>query len=281
MATSLHTVSAVRVARSAAVLAYHVVLAADKRRGFYGSLANRFPDWPPGRFPLFLQKLLLLGSHRELEPPSPGRRPPQEFLAARAGKVTVGLKVRCLAASSASPSSSSSSSTPSSYSYSSSSSATTTTSSLHLHYHGVPVGLALTLEEHLALVVVDGLVVAERGRGALRGPVEGLGLALGHARPAEGARAARQAGHLAVLAAHRLQLAGPQLPVLARQPVGHHVPLALRQRMLVLSKCCFTSTENVGLLGTGAQDGHLDFHTAPELCAKGLMFLYVIYVSLC
>ena len=31
-------------------------------------------------------------------------------------------------------------------------------------------------------------------------------------------------------------------------------------------KCCFTSTETVALLGTGAQDGHLDFHTAPELC---------------
>ena len=26
----------------------------------------------------------------------------------------------------------------------------------------------------------------------------------------------------------------------------------------------FTSTETVGLLGTGAQDVHLDFHTAPE-----------------
>ena len=25
------------------------------------------------------------------------------------------------------------------------------------------------------------------------------------------------------------------------------------------------STETVGLLGTGALDGHLDFHTAPEL----------------
>ena len=33
-----------------------------------------------------------------------------------------------------------------------------------------------------------------------------------------------------------------------------------------LGECCFTSTETVGLLGTGAQDGHLDFHTAPELC---------------
>ena len=31
-------------------------------------------------------------------------------------------------------------------------------------------------------------------------------------------------------------------------------------------KCCFTSAETVGLLGTGAQDVHLDFHTAPELC---------------
>ena len=27
-------------------------------------------------------------------------------------------------------------------------------------------------------------------------------------------------------------------------------------------KCYFTSTETVGLLGTGAQDVHLDFHTA-------------------
>ena len=31
-------------------------------------------------------------------------------------------------------------------------------------------------------------------------------------------------------------------------------------------KCCCTSTETVGLLGTGAQDVHLNFHTAPELC---------------
>ena len=36
-------------------------------------------------------------------------------------------------------------------------------------------------------------------------------------------------------------------------------------RQAVMMKCCFTSTETVGLLGTGAQDGHLDFHTAPEL----------------
>ena len=33
----------------------------------------------------------------------------------------------------------------------------------------------------------------------------------------------------------------------------------------LMVECCFTSTETVGLLGTGAQDGHLDFHTAPKL----------------
>ena len=31
-----------------------------------------------------------------------------------------------------------------------------------------------------------------------------------------------------------------------------------------LVECCFTSIETVGLLGTGAQDGHLDFHIASE-----------------
>ena len=35
---------------------------------------------------------------------------------------------------------------------------------------------------------------------------------------------------------------------------------------VVLAECCFTPTETVGLLGTAAQDDHLDFHTAPELC---------------
>ena len=44
-----------------------------------------------------------------------------------------------------------------------------------------------------------------------------------------------------------------------------HTALELCSRRLKL-KCCFTSTETVGLLGTGAQDVHLDFHTAPELC---------------
>ena len=31
---------------------------------------------------------------------------------------------------------------------------------------------------------------------------------------------------------------------------------------MIWLKCCFTSTETVGLLGTGSQDGHLGFHTA-------------------
>ena len=36
--------------------------------------------------------------------------------------------------------------------------------------------------------------------------------------------------------------------------------------VILLLKCYFTSTETVGLLGMGAQDVHLNFHTAPELC---------------
>ena len=38
--------------------------------------------------------------------------------------------------------------------------------------------------------------------------------------------------------------------------------------MLKLLKSCFTSAETVRLLGTGAQDGHLDFHTAPEFSGR-------------
>ena len=39
-------------------------------------------------------------------------------------------------------------------------------------------------------------------------------------------------------------------------------------------KCCFTSTETVGLLGTGARDVQLDFHTAPELCPSALLYVH-------
>ena len=47
-----------------------------------------------------------------------------------------------------------------------------------------------------------------------------------------------------------------------------------------LVKCCFTSTETVGLLGTGAQDNHLDFHTAPELCrVECVCLVYVQWPS--
>ena len=38
----------------------------------------------------------------------------------------------------------------------------------------------------------------------------------------------------------------------------------LPESNVYVMRCCFTSTETVGLLGTGALDGHLGFHTAPE-----------------
>ena len=45
-------------------------------------------------------------------------------------------------------------------------------------------------------------------------------------------------------------------------------------------ECCLTSRETVGLLGTGVQDGHLDFHTAPELgyTASALLSLQKVVV---
>ena len=53
-----------------------------------------------------------------------------------------------------------------------------------------------------------------------------------------------------------------------RQDIHAHIHAVCKSRAspshsLKLVKCCFTSTETVGLLGTGAQGGHLDFHTAP------------------
>ena len=51
------------------------------------------------------------------------------------------------------------------------------------------------------------------------------------------------------------------------QAIDGVISVVLGRSSLVES--CFTSTETVSLLGTGAQDGHLDFHTAPELCPAG------------
>ena len=42
---------------------------------------------------------------------------------------------------------------------------------------------------------------------------------------------------------------------------------------------CFTSTETVRLLRTEkAHDGHLDFHTAPELCIVSRAVCVLIYI---
>ena len=60
------------------------------------------------------------------------------------------------------------------------------------------------------------------------------------------------------------------------------VPVVLVMHvLLLLLKCCFTSTETVSLLGTGVQDGHLDFHTAPELCTSCASLLgYIVFYTL-
>ena len=63
-------------------------------------------------------------------------------------------------------------------------------------------------------------------------------------------------------------------------------PLTEVWRVTVLVECWvfsgFTSTETVEhvALGTGAQDGHLDFHTAPELWSNSNTFLLQIVEGL-
>ena len=42
---------------------------------------------------------------------------------------------------------------------------------------------------------------------------------------------------------------------------------------------CFTSTETIRFVGRTAQDGHLDTHTAPELCME-VGEREIIYLSL-
>ena len=49
---------------------------------------------------------------------------------------------------------------------------------------------------------------------------------------------------------------------------GHYSLSLSLSLSVVVVECCFTTTETVGLLGTGAQDVYLDFHTAPELLSS-------------
>ena len=51
-----------------------------------------------------------------------------------------------------------------------------------------------------------------------------------------------------------------------RPPRLSHKFLSSVDDVVVWLECYFTSTETVGLLGTGAQHGHLDFHTDHEFC---------------
>ena len=53
--------------------------------------------------------------------------------------------------------------------------------------------------------------------------------------------------------------------------------LAVPASFIPLVECCFTSTETVGLIGTGAQDGHLDFHTVPE---PAPIFIFYFFIPL-
>ena len=69
----------------------------------------------------------------------------------------------------------------------------------------------------------------------------------------------RQVGWDSVLALSRVLTVG------LAERVLRTVTLICGVVVVVVVECCFTSTETVVLLGTGAQDGHLDFHTAPEL----------------
>ena len=48
---------------------------------------------------------------------------------------------------------------------------------------------------------------------------------------------------------------------------------------VLMLKCCFTATETVGLLGTGAQGGHLNFHTGPELCTFASLLIMTVIMK--
>ena len=179
---------------------------------------------------LFLRvpvRFLLLGpcvpTDAEFELSASRRRPAQQFLTAGPRQVLVGgLQVRGRLASHA-----------------------TAAVAASRQRHCFPVDLTLTLtlpltlEMHLTLMVVHGFVATQGGRGPLRGFLDGLGLggrchAVG---PPEGApcpssssssaAAAGEAGDLAVLAADRLQLPGPEVAIFSFKPVGQDVAFAL------------------------------------------------------
>ena len=75
----------------------------------------------------------------------------------------------------------------------------------------------------------------------------------------------RQVGWDSVLALSRVLTAGLAERVLRTVMLICGVVAVVVVVVVVVVECCFTSTETVGLLGTGTQDGHLDFHTPPEL----------------
>ena len=83
---------------------------------------------------------------------------------------------------------------------------------------------------------------------------------------------------LIVHAVHSLNKHSGELRRRLAIPLREEKALATCTRSLVNAsvECCFTSTETVGLLGTGAQDGHLDFHKAPEL--RGRVRFTLLYV---
>ena len=65
---------------------------------------------------------------------------------------------------------------------------------------------------------------------------------------------------------------GGQLKPLKSISTGFEIFMPL---LLLLLKGCFLTTETVDLSGTGAQDGHLNFHTAPEdLICLGTYFVH-------
>ena len=64
---------------------------------------------------------------------------------------------------------------------------------------------------------------------------------------------------------HRQCFSDFQTSIFNKKDEKYCVHFIKKKKLCVWLKCCFTSTETVGLLGTGAQDVHLDFHTAPEL----------------